>query len=420
MPSMSSYQDLSNQLAQLGICQPTLVINQAALDHNIAQLQETLNKGFAHRLVVKSLPCMQLIDYISKQTQPQTQRFMCFHGPFIQQIATRYPQSDILLGKPLPAKAFEALVIWFKQQPTDPSAPKLSQVQWLIDSHARLEQYQAIAKRHRASLRVNLEIDIGLHRGGFALDKDFDQAIALIDKANHLSFAGLMGYEAHAAKIPALLGGLNGALKDSWRAYTKFKEKIEHLSVSGSCFNSGGSTTFTEYTAEAPCNELSIGSALLKPCDFDLPHLEQFKPAAFIATPLLKRVENIALPGPAALSVLLRKAKQLPACSGYVYGGNWLAEPCYPETAKLVPLFGRSSNQELYAFSDDCDIKTDDLMLFRPKQSEAVLLQFGDIAFLLAEKDVPKDIAAWWPALLAGHNSASAPPSHSSNEGKRQ
>lgn len=402
MATKSSYKPLSEHLTNAGICQPTLVIDQAALDHNISQLKQSLSKGFTHRIVVKSLPCMQLIDYISKQTQDQTQRFMCFHGPFIQQIATQYPQSDILLGKPLPATAFEGLVIWFKQQSNGKSAPRLSQVQWLIDSYARLEQYQAIAKRHKVSLRINLEIDVGLHRGGFTLNDSFDMAISLIEKSNHLRFAGLMGYEAHAAKIPSFLGGLSGALEDSWRSYERFKAKLEHLSVTGSCFNSGGSTTFTEYTADAPCNELSVGSVLLKPCDFDLPQLKQFKPAAFIATPLLKRIENIALPGPSALSSLLRKAKQLPVSSGYVYGGNWLAEPCYPENAKLVSVFGRSSNQELYGFNDGCDIKADDLMLFRPNQSEAVLLQFGDIALLNNEQ-----IDAWWPTLQTDQNLAS-------------
>ena len=174
---MPSYQTLSTQLKQAGICQPTLVIDQRALDHNIAQLRQTLNKGFTHRLVVKSLPCLQLIDYISERihagaasTTPS--QFMCFHGPFIQQIALRHPQSDILLGKPLPAVAFESLVLWFKQQGKKKTAPKLSQVQWLIDSVDRLRQYQTIAKKHRVSLRVNLEIDIGLHRGGFALDAE--------------------------------------------------------------------------------------------------------------------------------------------------------------------------------------------------------------------------------------------------------
>ncbi|KZZ40665.1 hypothetical protein A3758_08040 [Oleiphilus sp. HI0118] len=395
--SILQYHALSKLLAEAGISQPTLVIDQAALNRNIAQLKQILNEGFVHRLVVKSLPCMQLIDHISAQTQSETQRFMCFHAPFIQQIASRYALSDILLGKPLPAAAFEQLLVWFMQQPKSKSAPKLSQVQWLIDSHARLEQYQAIAKKHHASLRINLEINIGLHRGGFSLNAEFEDTITLLEKSNNLRFAGLMGYEAHAAKIPSILGGLKGALDASWHSYEAFKERVEHLSVPGTCFNSGGSTTFTEYTAKAPCNELSVGSALLKPCDFDLPHLTQFESAVFIATPLLKRVDRISVPGPAALSSLLRKAKQLPLCSGYIYGGNWLAEPCYPSSAKLVPIFGRSSNQELYAFDDNCAIQADDLMLFRPKQSESVLLQFGDVAVLNHGQ-----IDTWWPALTQG------------------
>lgn len=399
---MLSYQALSAQLKQTGICQPTLVIDKSALDNNIAQLKHTLDKGFAHRLVVKSLPCMQLIDYIIEQTHPQQQRFMCFHGPFIQQIATRYPCSDILLGKPLPAAAFEKLVTWFTQLSNDKSGPELSQVQWLIDSLERLEQYQSIARKHRVSLRINLEVDVGLHRGGFSLNEEYDRAITLIEESKRLSFSGLMGYEAHAAKIPVFLGGLGGALKDSWRTYSKFKSKVEHRGFDGDCFNSGGSTTFTEYTSDAPCNELSVGSILLKPSDFDLPHLTDFTPAAFIASPLLKRIDNIALPGPTVLSTLLRKTKQLPSCSGYVYGGNWLAEPCYPKSAQLVPLFGRSSNQELYAFDDRCEIQADDLMLFRPKQSEAVLLQFGDIAFINKNR-----IEAWWPAFATGQSHTS-------------
>ena len=403
---MPSYQTLSTQLKETGICQPTLVLDKTQLDKNIRILMKTLQKGFDYRIVVKSLPCLPLIDEICRQTG--SQRFMCFHGPFIKQIASAYPEGDILLGKPLPAAAFEALVIWFQDQKNS----NISRVQWLIDSPLRLEQYRAIAEKHKVSLRINLEIDVGLHRGGFTLDEHFDEAIAEIEASQALSFSGLMGYEAHASKIPGLLGGLNGALKDSWHLYEHFKSKVAHLSNEDTCFNSGGSTTFTEYGPEAPCNELSVGSALLKPSDFDLPHLSEIEPAAFIATPLLKRVDYIDLPGPKlgpafvqkALQRALQRAGQLPGAAGYIYGGNWLATPCYPESARQISLFGRSSNQELYGFDDDCDFIPDDLMLFRPKQSEAVLLQFGDIAVFEKGK-----ISAWWPVLSLSQQSQSAP-----------
>jgi D-serine deaminase-like pyridoxal phosphate-dependent protein len=406
---MSSFQTLSRQLKESGISQPTLVIDKAQLNNNIRILSQTLQKGFAYRIVVKSLPCLPLIDEICRQTE--SQRFMCFHGPFIQQIAKAYPEGDILLGKPLPEAAFEALVVWFQNQKTS----NISQVQWLIDSPLRLEQYRAIAQKHKVSLRINLEIDVGLHRGGFALDEDFDEAIAIIENSQALTFSGLMGYEAHASKIPSFLGGMRGALKDSWQLYELFKSKVAHLSDKSTCFNSGGSTTFTEYDSKAPCNELSVGSALLKPSDFDLPHLGGLTPAAFIATPLLKRVDDIDLPGPKlgpklvqnafqkTLHKALQRAGQLPGAAGYIYGGNWLATPCYPESARQISLFGRSSNQELYGFDEDCDLIPDDLMLFRPKQSEAVLLQFGDIAVFDEGK-----ISDWWMTLCQSQLTQSA------------
>lgn len=396
---MLRYQDFSQQLHAAGICQPTLVIDKTSLDNNLSQLKAVLARGYAHRIVVKSLPCMPLIDYVSTQTQ--SQNFMCFHGPFIRQIATAYPKGDILLGKPLPALAFEALLEWFQKQAKGKDAPKLEQVQWLVDSLARLEQYLAIARRHSVCLRINLEVDIGLHRGGFSLDEEYEQAISLIKESTHLQFSGLMGYEAHASKIPSFLGGLSGALSDSCQQYAQFKARVAHISDANTCFNSGGSTTFTQYTGDEPCNELSVGSALLKPSDFDLDHLDDYQASAFIATPLLKRVENIALPGPALLSTLLRRAKQLPQTSGYIYGGNWLAEPCHPDGTHHVSLFGHSSNQELYGFAPDCTIKPDELVLFRPKQSEAVLLQFGDIAVFENGQ-----ISAWWPILTQGDNPA--------------
>ena len=118
---------------------------------------------------------------------------------------------------------------------------------------------------------------------------------------------------------------------------------------------------------------------MLKPSDFDLPHLHEYKPAIYIATPLLKQINNIALPGPKVITKALVATKVLPEKSGYIYGGNWLAKPVYPPGMKQVTLFGRSSNQELYSFENDSTISPDDIVLFRPTQSESVLLQFGEI-----------------------------------------
>ena len=402
---MTPLHDLSTHLTKAGLYQPTLVIDEHALNDNISLLTKTLPANFETRLVVKSLPCLALIDHI--RTRTHCRRFMCFHAPFLTHIATHYPQSDILLGKPLPASAFRALLEWYQGTKN----ADLTQVQWLIDSTERLSDYEQIAKSHKVVIRVSLEINVGLNRGGFTNDEDFIRAIYHINQSKHLRYSGLMGYEAHAAKMPSLLGGLAGALHKSTLRYGHFKalaeSKITNDSVCdselGLVYNTGGSTTFTEYGTTSVCNELSLGSVLLKPSDFDLDHLRHFKPACFIATPLLKHIGSPVLPGPSLISDALRRTKVIPDSAGFIYGGNWLATPCFPESMKPISLYGHSSNQELYGFDKACRIKENDIVLFRPKQSEAVLLQFGDIALY---RD--GTINHYWPVLPQTFASAEA------------
>jgi D-serine deaminase-like pyridoxal phosphate-dependent protein len=64
----------------------------------------------------------------------------------------------------------------------------------------------------------------------------------------------------------------------------------------------------------------------------------------------------------------------------FIYGGHWLARPVSPPGLEHSPLYGRSSNQELLTGSRSVELEPDDYVFFRPTQSEAVFLQFGDIA----------------------------------------
>src|SRR5690606_41796874 len=64
-----------------------------------------------------------------------------------------------------------------------------------------------------------LEIDVGLHRGGFQPGEAFIAALEKISRSPWLSLSGLMGYEAHIGKIPALLGGPDAALNATRQRY---------------------------------------------------------------------------------------------------------------------------------------------------------------------------------------------------------
>jgi len=141
-------------------------------------------------------------------------------------------------------------------------------------------------------------------------------------------------------------------------------------------------------------NEIATASALVKPTDFDVYTLDALSPAAFIAAPVLKVVNDPELPMAKGLSKFMHKLGLLPRKACFIYGGNWLAQPCYPKDSKRANILGHSSNQEMYELKTSDNIHVDDFMYFRPTQSEAVFLQFGEIAVYEDGK-----IVDWWPVF---------------------
>lgn len=392
------FQNLSHALQQAGTCTPTLVIDKERLDRNIDQLINVLNRGFDYRIVAKSLPSIPLLQYIMRRTG--THRLMTFHLPFLMHLVEHLPAADILLGKPMPVAAARRFYQWHSAQTASMCFSPEMQLQWLIDNNDRLKQYELLAQGLNTKMRISLEIDVGLHRGGYKPGDEFAEALRIIASSPWLSLAGLMGYEAHISKIPAALGGHEKAFNEAQATYASFVDQVrEHLgksAVEGLCLNTGGSSTYPLYDDEnlGVVNELATASALVKPTDFDVFTLEHHQPACFIATPVLKVVERPEIPMAPLLSSFMRLLRQLPARGAYLYGGNWLASPCYPEGSEQTSFLGKSSNQELYSLPADSSIKQDDFFFFRPTQSEAVFLQFGNIAVYEHGR-----ISDWWPAF---------------------
>ncbi|ASP40440.1 type III pyridoxal 5-phosphate-dependent enzyme [Bacterioplanes sanyensis] len=387
---------LSTALHAAHVARPTLVIDKQRLDANIDHLLEIINRGFAYRIVAKSLPSVPMLDYLMRRTG--SNRLMCFHLPFMMQLVEQFPAADILLGKPMPVAGAQRFYDWYQSRAEFLCFDPDIQLQWLIDSRQRLQQYEDMARRSNTRLRVSLEIDVGLHRGGFQCDQEFSRAIEHIERSEFLQLAGLMGYEAHISKIPAWLGGSNKAYAQVQQQYQAFchviTEQLGPDALDDLCLNTGGSTTYPLYGEAGPQNEISIASALVKPTDFDVDTLEHHQAAAFIATPVLKRITDPDIPMAAGLSGWLRRFGLIKRQACFIYGGNWLASPCYPANAKRSAVLGHSSNQEMYELPDDCLPDVDDFFFLRPSQSEAVFLQFGELAIYHQGS-----ITDWWPVL---------------------
>ncbi|WP_027057513.1 DSD1 family PLP-dependent enzyme [Mesorhizobium loti] len=371
---------LSEALKQAGIFQPCLLLDLDRLDGNVALVKQKLDPGLAVRLVDKSLACLPLLSHIGKALG--TDRFMTFHPPISAAVLTTFPDADLLYGKPMPVGSVRAMlskgdVAW-------------SRVCWLIDTQERLAEYGALAAELGIELRIAFEIDVGLHRGGFAGPDALTEALNALAAHKGLRCEGVMAYEAHAPHIPGLFGGPAKALAQASDRAAAFVACLgadqRHI------LNIGGSKTALLHHGGV-ANEVSMGSAFVLPSDFDTPGLRGFQPAAFIATPILKVVEPM-LPGPPAVTRLLQALGRFPRKGCYLYGGKWMAEPVFPEGMKTNGLLGLSSNQQFIGLPADSMAKPGDYAFLRPTQSEAVLQQFGPIAVLSGGRIVDR-----WPVL---------------------
>jgi D-serine deaminase-like pyridoxal phosphate-dependent protein len=234
-------------------------------------------------------------------------------------VAQRFPDCDLLIGKPMPVLAARH----FYRQLRDTHFNPARQLQWLIDTPQRLDEYLELARELDLRLRINIEIDVGLHRGGVADPAALRELLARVRAASaHLEFAGLMGYDAHVGKLPALIESRAQSFAKSVAAYRAF-QAVAHAEYPSAklCWNGAGSPTISLHRQDSPLNDVATGSALLKPLEFDTDLLQAFEPAVFIATPVLKASDGTRLPGPCAAGAqLFHLRRRLARATGFATG----------------------------------------------------------------------------------------------------
>lgn len=375
---------ISAVLKRAGLMRPVLVIDRARLDANIAAIRKSVDGAkLPLRVVAKSLPSPHLLGAV--MTGMGSQRLMVFSADMLLQLLQLHPQADYLMGKPLPVSELLRVA-----NQAGPGAA--ARVQWLIDTPARAAQYLEAAVTRGITPRLNFEIDVGLHRGGFA-DPDLLTAAARQVREANAQVAGLMGYDPHVPKMPSP-DRAHAAAQDAYRKGVAALAAAGFADPAALTLNSAGSPTFRRHCAGTVANEVSVGSAFVKPGDFDLPDLADLRPAAFIATPVLKASTDQHLPGGEALAGAMHWWDRNTQRGFFIHGGHWLARPVSPPGLEYSKLFGRSSNQELLTGSARIDLAPDDHVFLRPDQSEALFLQFGDIVVLDGG-----EITETWPTL---------------------
>lgn len=356
---------------------PVVLIDTARMNRNIDLITASVGKDKTYRAVVKSLPSVPLLEHVTRRAR--TRALMVFHQPFLNQVAVSFPKADALLGKPMPVAAAETFYRKLSPGAFNPA----TQVQWLIDTQERLLQYQKLARERGVNMRINFEINVGLHRGGFETPEALGAALDTVAADPRLSVAGLMGYEPHLTGLQADLG--HPAVREVLSLYTGHVERLKQagLDPAGLTLNGAGSHTLKMYEKDRLMNDLSAGSGVVMPTDFDTHHLQDNLPAVFIATPVLKRYRTnpiMSEPPPPLQQIY------------YIYGGYWKAKMVSP--ANISEPIYQSTNQSPIGTPADVDLGVDDYMFLRPTQSEFVMLQFGD---LLTVQD--GELGERWPVF---------------------
>ena len=374
------FENLNQTLKNRDRAIPSLLIDLDKLDQNIATLKANWPTTANFRIVVKSLPCWELIEYV--MTKASTQKLMVFHQPFLTDLAGRLDgQADILLGKPMPVKT---AAYFYNNLPDDnPSFNPYQQIQWLVDTTERIQAYIDLAKRLNQKLRLNLEIDVGLHRGGFSSQALLKEGLQLlVENKEWVTFSGLMGYDPHVVKLPSIIRSQAKALQLANDFYEACKTLIRNdfpdLWSDDLTLNGAGSPTIKLHQKSSPLNDISAGSCLVKPTTFDLPTLEAYTPASYIASPVLKAFEGTTLPALENMKSLLNFFSSSNQQSFYIYGGFWKADYCYPVGIQQNSMF-ISTNQTMLNAPSTVKLAVDDFVFLRPHQSEFVFLQFGNI-----------------------------------------
>src|SRR5262249_5840653 len=188
--------------------------------------------------------------------ETKTDRLMVFNGVMLDEMVEVWPATDVLTGRPLPAVQVADFVRRHANNPAPAAHP-----QWLTDSPRRIAQYAEIARATEPPMRINLEIAVGLHRGGRLGPAAVAAAIDLIKAEPLLMISGLMGYEPHvvAAADPAAAEAKAQAAYGA--ALEVLAEKLED--VSALTLNTAGSPTFALHADDPYANEVSIGSAFV-------------------------------------------------------------------------------------------------------------------------------------------------------------
>lgn len=128
-----------------------------------------------------------------------------------------------------------------------------------VDTAENVADLRAAAEAHRVTLRVLVEIDIGLGRCGVAPGEPALKLAQRVDDSEWLRFEGVMGYEGHTVMI-ADAGERKSKTEASLKLLTDTVDLLRGAGLEVNIVSSGGTGTYEITGAWPGITELQVGS----------------------------------------------------------------------------------------------------------------------------------------------------------------
>lgn len=417
-PPPAYFAQLSMDLDAAVLGNPIILIDLDRMEANVDAILGAV-APLRLRIVEKSLPSIDLLRRVVDRVVAGggSASFLVLHLPLLPAILGAFPEADVVIGKTHLTSAVER-VFQDLLAGTDRAAVA-ARVAFLADGEERLGELAALAEALGVTLRVAVEIDVGLGRSGLR-DPGGLRAMLRTFAAmpERLALAGLLGYDGHVTHTP---GATREAAEAEWiessRAYRAFVDVLREpefapLDRADLIFHGGGTTTHPLYAdppidpalgapAETPVNDVATGGGVLRPGEYSDYFLSALVPAIFVAAPVLRAYEpgSEAPPALPFFTVEQNAAVFAGRKALTVQGGGWPAYFTYPEVGP-PPFAGGGAgvawvpNQGLMTAPADSPIATGDWIYFHPTSSE-VIFQFDRIHLVRDGRLVAETLAAY-------------------------
>lgn len=382
-PPAAYFEQVATDLTAAGVGTPTIFIDMDRADANIDAIAGAIRPASRFRIVVKSLPSLDLLAHVSERSGSES--FLVLHLPLLADLLATRPSADVLIGKTHRPAAVQR---FFDALPSDAERLEAaSRVTFLVDEEQSLAALGALGAQLGTPLRVAVEIDVGLRRSGLTEPAQLRSMLGTFAGSTDLELAGLLGYDGHIAFHPA---GTPEALGEAWmeatQIYQSFVDVLREPAFAALVsdeliFHSGGTSSYPMYGSGTPVNDVAAGGGVVRPSAYPNHVLGDLSPAMFIAAPVLRRYEAPQLPFFTAeqTSAVLDGAHAVT-----IHGGSWPTRWSHPPDVRPAPLVNDPEdhvfvpNQSVLTVPASTALSPGDWVFFHPRQADA-MFQFEQI-----------------------------------------